>query len=93
MTGFNIGDRVEFGVRQYWTGKGHPGIPSYGGTIVEVADKSVFVVSKEFTSTSPLEFTLRKNGNWVRKGHQDDNFRGYSRVALRKHRKDLETAE
>lgn len=79
---FNISDQVQFGVRQYWTGKGRPGIPCYKGTIVEINEKTVIVRSDQY-SDGNLTFTLRKNGNFVLKGDADDNFRGFSRVALR----------
>lgn len=83
MTDFNIGDKVSFGIRQYWGGKGRPAIPRYTGEIVAMpSDKKIMWISSPAYSPKPLFFTQRKNGNWVRKGDPDDNFHGYSRVAV-----------
>jgi hypothetical protein len=84
---FEIGSKVEFGVRKYWGGKrGHGGIPRYTGNIVSFGafskTDSIYVDAPEY-SKNIMEFTKRKNGNWVRKGDADDNLHGYSRVALR----------
>ena len=85
MTTFNIGDKVSFGIRQYWGGKGRPAIPRYTGEIVALPTVSkvptMWISSPEY-SPKHLVFTQRKNGNWVRKGDPDDNFHGYSRVAV-----------
>ena len=86
MTTFNIGDKVSFGVRQYWTGKGSPGIPRYIGTVIiaqstETKLPTLWISCPEY-SNNPIAFTQRKNGRWVRLGDKDDNFHGYSRVAL-----------
>jgi hypothetical protein len=41
----------------------------------------MWISSPEY-SKDLMAFTQRKNGNWVRKGDQDDNFHGYSRVSV-----------
>lgn len=86
MTTFNIGDKVSFGIRKYWGGKGRPAIPRYTGTVVSAmtpfAKVPTMWISCPDYSPKHMAFTQRKNGNWVRKGDQDDNFHGYSRVAV-----------
>jgi hypothetical protein len=83
---FNKGDKVYFGIRQSWNGKGRPSIPTYTGevSIVDIATNPTIWVSCPQYSNTNIPFTLRKNGNWVRQGDQDDNYRGYSRVSLKK---------
>ena len=86
MITFNIGDKVSFGIRKYWGGKGSPAIPRYTGTVVSAFTPfakvpTIWISSPEY-SKEFMAFTQRKNGNWVRKGDQDDNFHGYSRVAV-----------
>jgi len=83
---FKIGDKVTFGVRQYWGGKGRPAIPRYEGTVISAMTPfarvpTMTIRSPEY-SKNDMEFTQRKNGNWVRKGDADDNFHGYSRVSV-----------
>lgn len=83
---FNIGDKVQFGTRQNWLGRGTPSIVSYQGKVVSAmspTDKTptLWISCPEYSNNN-LAFTQRKNGNWVRKGDKDDNYRGYSRVAL-----------
>jgi hypothetical protein len=83
---FKIGDKVSFGVRQYWGGKGRPAIPRYTGTVVSeftpfAKVPTMWISSPEY-SKNHIAFTQRKNGNWVRKGDADDNFHGYSRVSV-----------
>ena len=84
---FKKDDQVSFGIRQYWGGKGRPAIPRYTGTIFSViygdrlTKPMIWVTCPEYSNQN-IAFTLRKNGNWVRQGDADDNFHGYSRVAL-----------
>jgi len=86
MTNFNIGDKVSFGIRQSWGGKFRPSIPRYTGTVVSAftpfAKVPTIWINCPAYSSEDMAFTQRKNGNWVRKGDPDDNFRGYSRVAV-----------
>jgi hypothetical protein len=83
---FKQGDRVSFGIRQHWTGKFRPSIPRYTGEVFIVdypfkGNPIIWVSCPEYSNKN-IAFTQRKNGNWVRKGDADDNYRGYSRVAL-----------
>jgi hypothetical protein len=84
-TTFDIGDKVSFGVRQNWLGRGTPSIPRYTGTVLTHTPftkiPTLWISCPEY-SNNEIAFTQRKNGNWVRKGDKDDNYRGYSRVAL-----------
>ena len=85
MSDFKIGDKVSFGVRRHWAGKGRPAIPRYNGTILALPTvgkvPTMWISSPEY-SKNHIVFTQRKNGNWVRKGDTDDNFHGYSRVSV-----------
>jgi methionyl-tRNA formyltransferase len=66
MTDFNIGDKVSFGIRKYWGGKGRPAIPRYTGEIVAMpSNKKIMWISSPAYSPKPLFFTQRKNGDEV----------------------------
>ena len=83
---FKIGDKVSFGIRRHWGGKGPAAIPRYTGTVTSAFTPfakvpTMWISSLEY-SKDLMAFTQRKNGNWVRKGDQDDNFHGYSRVSV-----------